>query len=222
MATSTNYVPARDGDFNTWIDNFSDYITANFGALGVSSSDASTLAAMATTWDDAYTAAIAGSTRGPMTVSAKDAARANVQAFARQLAININNNPSITNDQKVALQITVRKTTKTPVPAPTTSPILTFIAATPLQHTLRFADQLTPASRAIPFGAVAVEIRVVVSATPPTPETPVTYVLQQSRNPVPINFAAGDRGKTAYYIGLWRTATNLYGPISAELSAVVV
>ena len=220
--TSTNYIPARDGDFQAWLDNFSAYITTNFAALGVTSSDASTLATMTGAFDAAFTAATAGSTRGPMTVSTKDTARANAQAFARILAININNNPSITNDVKTALGITVRKTTKTPVPAPTTSPILTFIAATPLQHTLRFADQLTPASRALPFGAIALELRVVVSLTPPSPTTPVTYVLTQTRNPAPVNFAPADVGKNAYYIGLWRTRTGLLGPVSTVLSAAIV
>lgn len=222
MATSTNYIPARDGDFATWVDNFSAYITPNFAALGVSSGDAATLATMTSTFDDAYSAAIAGSTRGPMTVSSKDTARANVQNFARQLAININNNPSITNDQKTALGITVRKTTKTPVPTPTTSPILTFIAATPLQHTLRYADQLTPASRALPFGAICCEINVFVSLTPPTPDSLATFVLSMTKNPVPIDFTNGMQGKTAYYIAYWRTRTGLYGPVSAQLSAVVI
>lgn len=222
MATGPTYIPPRDGDFNTWLENFSVYINVNYSALGVSPSDASTIAAMTAAWDTAYTAAIAGSTRGPMTVAAKDTARANAQYFARLLAININNNPSITNDQKVALGITVRKTTKTPVPTPTTSPILTFIAATPLQHTLRFADQLTPASRARPFGATALELRVFVGIVPPTPESLATYVLTGTKNPLPVNFDNGMQGKSAYYLGFWRTQTALYGPASTVLQSVIV
>lgn len=222
MATSVNYVPPRDGDFNTWLIAFSAYITANAVALGLTSGDATTLAGMTTTWTDAYNAAIAGTTRGPMAVSTKDTARANVQAFARQLAIQVQANPAVTNDQKVALGITVRKTTKTPVPAPTTSPILTFIAATPLQHTLRFADQLTPASRALPFGAIALELSVYISLTPPIDSSVPSQMLTLTRNPAPVNFQTADRGKTAYYTGNWRTRTGLLGPVSAQLSAVIV
>lgn len=220
--TSVNYVPARDGDYNIWVDQFALYLSTNYAALGVSSGDAANMTALATSWDTAYAAAIGGSTRGPMTVNIKDTARANATAFARALANTIQANAGVTEDQKVALGITVRKTTKTPVPAPTTSPILSFIAATPLQHTLRFADQLTPASRSLPFGAIALELRGYVGIAPPIDSTLSTFVQTCTKNPVAVDFTLGQVGKNCYYYGYWRTRTGLLGPISNLMSSAIV
>ena len=150
-----NYIPTRDADFQLWLDNFSALISADPASYGLSSADAGPLAALTATFDAALAAATNGSTRGPSTIAAKDTARANAESRARQLATLIQANPSVTDEQKTDLQITVRKTNKTPIPAPSTSPLLSFIAATPLQHTLRYADQDTPDSRARPFGAAA-------------------------------------------------------------------
>lgn len=222
MATGTNYIPARDADYNTWLNAYSTYLDANYAALGVTAPQAANMASLVTIWNAAYIAATAGSTRGPMSVQAKDTARANATLIARQIAVQVNQNPSVTEEQKVALGITVRKTTKTPVPQPTTSPILTFIAATPLQHTLRFADQLTPASRAQPFGAIALQLEVWISATPPVVGAPPNQTLTITKNPFAVDFPDGSQGKTAYYSGNWRTRRGDLGPDSSALSNVII
>lgn len=218
----TTYIPAREADFATWVDNFTDLINTNYVAYGLTASDATALNTMNTQYQTAYSAAIAGTTRGPASVNAKDVARANVTGRARQLAIILQANPGITDLQKTQLGITVRKTNKTPVPPPTSSPLLGFVAATPLQHTIRYADQNTPASRALPFGAVALQLRVFVGATPPTPTTPATYVLTQTKNPVPVNFDVTDVGKTAYYLGLWINRKGDLGPASTQISQIII
>lgn len=222
MASGTNYIPTRDADYNTWLNAFSSYLDGNYSALGITAPQAANMASLVTIWNAAFIAATAGSTRGPMTVQAKDTARANATLIARQIAVTVNQNPSVTEEQKVALGITVRKTTKTPIPPPTTSPILTFIAATPLQHTLRFADQLTPASRAMPFGSIALQLSVWISATPPVVGTPPTQSLTITKNPCAVDFPDGAQGKTAYYTGNWRTRKGDLGPDSSELSNVII
>lgn len=219
---AVNYIPNRDGDFNTWLNNFSDLISAAPTSYGLTAGDAAALAAMVGTWNAAYAAALAGPTRGPASVNAKDVARANVQQRARQLAIIIQSNPAVTDSQKTDLQITLRKTNLTPIPAPSTSPLLTFIAATPLQHTLRFADQLTPDSKAKPFGVTALQMSVWISANGVEPVGPPAQLLQLSRNPVAIDFNDGDQGKMATYTARWITAKGLLGPISTVLQSVII
>ena len=220
--SSPNYIPPREADFVNWVDNFSTLITADPTSYGLSSGDASALAALVATYLGAYSAAVNPSTRGPSTISAKDAARANVTARSRQLAIIIQSNPSVTDEQKTDLGITVRKTNRTPIPAPTTSPLLAFIAATPLQHTLRASDQLTPDSRAKPFGALSLRLRVWVAPIGTSPSGPPTYTLQLTTNPIAIDFDSGDIGKIASYVGNWVTRTGLIGPDSAGLGRVVI
>lgn len=218
---AVTYIPDRDGDFGAWLDNFSDLINTSPGSYGLSPADAANLLAVTTAWDTAYAAAISGATRGPYTVNLKDVARVNATVVARQLATIIQANPGITDGQKTALGLTVRKTLPTPIPAPTSSPLLAFVAATPLQHTLRFADQTTPASRAKPFGVLSLQLYVdVLGGPPPTGPGPSNLVF--TKNPIAVNFGDANVGKIATYKAAWMTRTGLLGPISAALSATVV
>lgn len=218
---AVNYIPPRDGDFNTWLLNFSTLISATPTAYGLTVPDATNLANVTALWSTAYGAATGGSTRGPMTVNQKDVARVNATSVARTLATIIQANPGISDAQKTALGLTVRKTAPTPIPAPTTSPLLSFVAATPLQHTLRFADQATPAARAKPFGVVALQLYVLVpGGTPPTTPGPSNFVF--TKNPIAVNFDSADVGKLATYSASWITRTGLVGPTSTTLQATVV
>lgn len=224
---AATYIPTKDALLVPWATNFSALITLDPTAYGLSAGDASALAALNTAYDNAYNAAIAGGSRGPASVNAKDAAKANLVARCRQLATIIQANPSITEEQKTALGITVRKTTRSPVPTPTTSPLLTFVAATPGQATLRMADQLTPALKAKPFGAIQLQLSVWITTTPPpTPEpgpaSPPTFVLQYTKNPFAVNFEPGQVGKTAIYYGQWITRTGKLGPFSNMLQQVII
>ena len=63
-----------------------------------------TLAALTTAYSDALMAAQSGDTRGPSTVAAKDTARANAEAYARELATIVQANKSVTNEQKQFLE----------------------------------------------------------------------------------------------------------------------
>jgi hypothetical protein len=130
-------------------------------------------------------------------------------------------NPAITDGQLALLGLTVDDPTPTPVPAPVTSPILTIVAATPLQHTLRFADQATPDSRAKPFGAKFLEVHVTVAAAPAVDPDASPFHGDFTRQPVAIDYDAGDVGKSATVFGRWKTATGLVGPWSLGVSMTV-
>lgn len=219
---SVQYIPSRDADFMVWIDNFSELLTAAPTDYGLTSSDATALAALTADFDSALSAATNGSTRGPSTIAAKDSARAAAEARARQLATIIQANPSVTEQQKTDLGLTVRKTNKTPVPPPTTSPLLTFKAATPLQHTLKYADQETPFSRSRPFGAVALMLSVWIRPAGTPPSGPPDQTLTITRNPVGVTFTNADVTKMATYTARWVTLKGDEGPVSLPLSAAVV
>lgn len=218
---ATDYIPKRDADFQVWLDNNSAMITANSTLYGLTSGDASAYATLTSTFDAALAAATNGSTRGPSTVNAKDVARVNAEGRARQLATIVQANPSVTDEQKIDLGYTVRKTSRTPIPAPTSTPLISYIATTYLQHTLRFADQNTPDSKSRPFGAAAMQLSVWVTSMGTTPTVPPVQVLLITRNPFAVSFAPGDLGKLAFYSGRWVTSKGLMGPPSEPISKVI-
>jgi hypothetical protein len=61
-------------------------------------SAAADYASLVATFDAAYLTATSGDTRGPMTVAAKDTARANTESRTRQLATMIKANPTVGED----------------------------------------------------------------------------------------------------------------------------
>lgn len=219
---SVSYIPSRDGLLTTWSNNFSTLISATPTAYGLVAGDATAYAALNTAYINAYALALNSPTRGPSSIVTKDTAKANVIARARQLADIIQANPAVTDTQKQDLGLTVRKTNRTPTPAPTTSPQLSIIAATPLQHTLRMVDQLTPSARLKPFGAIELALLVYIGTVPPVPGASPTFQQGFTKNPIGVNFSGADVGKTAYYVGNWKTRTGLLGPISNMVSCVIV
>lgn len=220
--SAPTYIPPREADFVTWLTNFNNLILADPTSFGLTVGDANALNTMTVAYLAAYAAAIDGTTRGPSTIATKDAARANVTTLARQYAVMMQANPSITDTQKTNLGITVRKTNRTPVPPPSTSPLLAFIAATPLQHTLRASDQLTPDSRAKPFGALSLQLSVWVAPIGTSPSGPPNQLITVTKNPIAVNFDSSDIGKLASYVGRWQTRTGLIGPDSAGIGRAIV
>ena len=218
---ATDYIPKGDTQFMVWLTNFSTLITATPTAYGLNAGNATTLAALLSAYSDALMVAKSDA-RGPAATTVKDTARANAEAYARELATMIQANKSVTNAQKAELRITIRKTTKTPIGANTTAPLLSFITAGALTHTLRYADSTTPDSRRRPFGAAALKLSWWIVPTGTTPSGPANYVENFSSVPINIEFESADIGKTCIYSAKWVTATGLVGPVSNTLTATIM
>ena len=222
MADGPTYIPSREADFVTWLTNFNTLIVASPTSYGVDSSSATNLNSLTTTYLSAYTAGTAPSTRTKDTVAAKNTARLNVTAFTRVLASQIQLNIGVTDDQKAALGLTIRKVLPTPIPSPTSSPLLSFVAATPLQHTLRASDQNTPSKRGKPFGVQQLKLSVWILPQGTTLTGNPNQVNIFTKQPMAINFTNADVGKVAWYQGTWMTRTGLTGPVSTTLNATIV
>lgn len=211
---ANDYIPKGDSQALAWLQNFSTLITADPTAYGLAAPDGVAMAAVVATYATAYAAAVADVSRGKSTVTAKNTARANAVFKARQLAVIIQANPSVTNVQKSDLGLTIRKTEKTPIPTPTSTVILTYIATTYLEHTFQFADQNSPSSKKRPYGAIAAQVSVWIVPIGQTPTGAPSQVLAVTRNPFSVKFTSGDIGKMAWYSARWITGKGLLGPAS--------
>lgn len=63
---------------------------------------------------------------------------------------------------RAALGITVRDTTPTPAPAPTTRPVVTVDSGQRLLQVIHFSDEVSPTRKAKPKGAMGAEVWVKV------------------------------------------------------------
>lgn len=215
------YIPVAQESLRTWANNFAALITASPATYGLVAGDATTIQNAADDFDAKLTDALDPSTRSPATVADKDASRMSLLGIVRPYAIMVRNNAGVTDEQKVALGLTIVDRNPTPIPAPTTLPLLSVVMATPLQQTLQFSDATTPDSKAKPFGSVALQVFAKTSETPITDQEQLLFKKQVTKSPFNLDYDPADHAKIAYIASRWITRRGLVGPWSAVTAAVV-
>jgi hypothetical protein len=209
---SVPYIPARDVDFTTWVDNFGGYVDINFAALFLGPGDVTAVDTAISDWDAAYALVANPATKTPVTVAAKDTQRATTESLLRLYASQINLNPAVTDLQRAALAITIRDQTKTPILPPTSFPELELIAALPGTHQLKYKDSDAVVGKAKAFGGRFVELRSVAALTPPASEDLVPTVGYQTKSPFIVSWTMGDAQKIAYYFARYISPRGGPGP----------
>lgn len=229
------YIPVTDSGVDDWGNNFASLISAGPSTYGLTPTDAAAIQSAFDTYHNAFLLGgtsgrvpINPTTRTVVTVGDKNNSKHAFVDLARTYASQIRLNPGVTNPNKIALRLNLPNNTPSPIPAPTTVPILMFLGATPGQHTLRYADQLTPALRRKPPGVIGMQLFLGVDTTPILdPALCALYAVTTSQ-PVGITFSPADAGKVATYFGRWQnrgkspgSAVALVGPFSAGINATI-
>lgn len=221
------YIPARDADFNNWLQNFSTLITAAPATYGLASGDAVTIAAQATAFDAAFLLATDPNTRTPVTVGAKDTARATAEAVVRPYAVDISRNAAVTTGDKIAVGVNLPNNAPVPIPPPTTFPQLAFRAATPLEHVLQYQDSGLGTGKKKPFGAIGCEIWHAIGTAPAVNPGSASFHGTVTKSPLRVSYQPGDVGKLATYFARWVTRSGpggaaQVGPWSAPLTVAII
>jgi hypothetical protein len=223
-----DYLPKTDGGLRDWTRNFSNLITANPSTYGLMASDAAAIAGVVDAYAEALTRATDPTTKTQGAVAAKDSAKAAMVAVVRRYAQVIKMNDGVTNEEKIDLGLNIDDTQPSPVPAPTTQPICSIVGATPLQHTLRFADSATPTKRAKPEGVVGLELYYFIGENPPvSPDAPTPagtstkFYGLATREPFAVKLNAADVGQMITYYCRWVTRTGRTGPWSTPVAMTV-
>lgn len=220
-AQSTSYIPSTDSGFKDWLLNFSTLIFSDPSRYGLESSDATIIANLNTSYGDAYQVVQSPSSRTPSAVAQKDALKASAIASCRVYSMQIKSNAGVDNEDKIALGIHVNDTTPTPIPAPTSAPLLNIVAAFSGSHEIRFADENTPASRKKPDGVVQIELYLHVGATPTSDWQEALLVGVYTKNPINYEFTPDQANMTASYFARWRTQRGLVGPWSLPVAMTI-
>jgi hypothetical protein len=220
------YIPPRDADLANWSANFTTLLTAAPPTYGLTTTDASNVAAVQATWAADYAAAINPATRTPVAVTAKDTARVGMLAIVRPLAQAISINAGVLTSDKIAIGVNPRTSVPSPITAPTTSPVLTIASGPPLTHIIRFRDEMSsPTVKAKPYGVAAMQLVGTTGGLPTVgggdaPDLlPLAATLTKA--PALVSWPSNAAGLTAKYFARWITRTGLVGPWSAEVDAIV-
>jgi hypothetical protein len=220
------YLPASDANFNDWLLNFSTKLTASPATYGLIAGDATAVAGVTTTWSAAYLAATSPATRTPVTIAAKDAARSAAEAMVRPYASRISVNPAVTNPNKIAIGVTVRSTTPTPIPPPITAPTLDLKSAISGVQTLNF-KQPGAVGKAKPYGVVGVQLFASIGTVFATDPDQAVYIGVATKSPSTQTFAPTDIGKKVTWFARWVTRSGpggiaQPGPWSDALNLIIM
>ena len=206
-----DYLPDTETLLAAWASNFSTLITATPGAYGLMASDAVTIAAAYNLFNTALNLVLNPATKTKATVADKNAKKAAMLVTLRQYAQVIKRNLGVSNQAKIALGLHINDSGRSPVPAPTTVPVLVVASGEPLAQIVDFHDSTTPDRKAKPAGITGMMLAVATGATPPADPSAVPIYGIATRRPYVVKFNPADKGKTAYYFGRWITGSGLVG-----------
>jgi hypothetical protein len=220
--SSTSYIPAGILPFQAWVIVFSEWATANPDTYGFDDTQTGILEGKVETLNTRIAISTDAATRTPVTVANTQAAMVDARDYARTLVNLAQASGALTEPVALAAGITWRKTTKTPITAPTETPSLDVESITPLAVTLR-VRVLGAELSALPVNVVGYQVRCEIDPpTPPISPDSLHLVAVGTRRFWTTTFEAGDVGKQVFFSVRYVTAKQLYGPWSNIVATTVV
>lgn len=215
------YIPAADAAFRDWLGNFAALLSADPARYGVSIAEAAIIADAAREYDAAYQTAQAPATRTSVTIARKEALRTSATGSARALARLIKASGDVADEDKLALGIHIDDPTRSPIPAPTSRPLLMLVAAFSGVHSLRYADEHSPASRRKARGALQMQLNLAVAPGAVTDPGESRLFGLYTRQPILVEHDPAHAAQTATYFARWVTRSGKFGPWSLPTSMTI-
>jgi hypothetical protein len=215
---SDDYVPHDDDAFRTFAENFVSGISSSPSLYMLTSGQAASIQSVTDNFVEKLAISSNEATRTRQTIADKDDSRSICESLIRQYAMLIKDNGGITDGDKINIGVRPINPNREPIECPQTSPLLSILGATPGVQTLRYADTLTPDSKAKPFGASELQLFVAIATTEPAPLADARFFAKFTKNPIVVPFAEADDGKIATYYGRWASVRGEVGPWSLPVS----
>lgn len=219
-----HYIPRPDGNFAAWANHYYDAVEKWYSVQGFDKDLLAALKKALDTWNAQYPAHVSAQQRAEAARQAKDQARAELEREIRPVTNFVQGYPKTTNADRAEMGITVRDTSPSPAPAPTSRPLALVESPARLTHQLRLVDESTPTRRARPAGVLGAEVWVkLVDADQPAPTDPaaLTFLTMTTKPSFRAEFKAGEGGKTAVYMARWVNTRGEKGPWSEITTATV-
>jgi len=219
------YIPPQDAAFAVWLANFDALLTAAPATYGLTAPDAAAVAAVALPFAVAYPISQDPATRTPVTVAAKDTARADAEVVVRPFAVQISLNAGVPAMDKTAIGVTVRSLVPTPIPAPISAPTLSVVGLIPNQGTFA-SKEVGATGKAKPFGSTGMQLAAAIGVAHTSDPADATIGTIVTKSPFRVAFAAPDAGLKLSLFARYCTRSGpggeiQYGPWSAPLQTIV-
>lgn len=200
--------------------NFSTLISAGAASYGLLPAQAVSYAALHSSYASAFAAAADPISRTKGKVATKNSCRRFLIEGARNLAAIIQSTPTVTDEQKIDLGLTVRSAPQ-PQPRPTEPPDMDIVSVEGHLVKLRLHDSTTPSRRGRPPGASGAAVLSYVGETPSA--DPAEWRLEgpTTRTTVEVQFDSSIApGSKVYLTAFWFNARG-QGPACAPESTYI-
>lgn len=212
-----NFYNGRNADVVAGSANFAALIATGFASYGLTTGQATSFGTLNTALQTAYSAAIEPTTRTRVTIASKNLAIRNMRANAVLLARIIYATATVTDSQLVALGLLPRSA-RTPIPAPTTSPIVEVGTVSGRIVNLRLHSSDSE-RRGMEAGAKGANLYSYVGATPPTDPRDYHFEGMATRTITQILFPnTVASGANVWLSARWVSARGATGPASTPVS----
>lgn len=218
-----SYLPQPLSELLTWSQNFSDLITGSPATYGLQAGDAVAIASVNDAYAAAYALSTAPGTRTSVTVAATITARNTLVAVIRNYARIVLANSGVADADKTDLGLIIRDPVNTPIPAPSTNPILGLVGVTPGQITLTFKDSASGAGiKAKPFGATQMQLFMLLGTVAPVSPAATPFNVAVTKTPFAVSTVGGAAGANAYMYARWINQKGQVGPWSSLLVSSIM
>jgi hypothetical protein len=225
--TYKDFIPHSDSEFDPWQDNLVGKVDPIAGQLGIPEATITETHTKKARWDAAYKAAKDPNTRNKVLVLEKNEARADYESNLR----NLNNtylmhSPMLTDAMRLDMGLPVHKTTRTPVPPPTSMVelLLRQLGGSRVEVAFFPVSENTAARErheAKPFGVRGAELIWAILTEPPKAYEDLVHSVFDTRSPYIFQFNISDAGKTLYVCARWENTTGQKGPWN-EIKSIII
>jgi hypothetical protein len=214
MAHNKDYIPDRDADFDGWLANLTSYVDGRVTAGAWTHIPAEKVTALKghnTDWHTAY-----AKTLGPHTsvdTEEKNDRRKVAEGFVRPFVQQYLKFEPVTNEDRTAMNLHNRDTTRSPIGKPATRALITDLKALGgFQVEVRFRDEAAPDSHAIPYGYNGCLLNYTWGLEKVMDYSLLKETKLMTRNPWTLDFPPEGEGKFLSCATRWQNERGELGP----------
>lgn len=214
-------IPKKDSDLAAYSTNFNTRGVASPTDFGLTAGQMTAYTALHTPWITAYNAVNTDGGRSKALVAAKNAAKAALLPYARQLYGFIQSSLTVSDANKTLMNVTIRNNQPTPVPPPALAPLLTRVSVIGRIVRFKVEDAAFPETRRKPANAKGVTILSFAGETPPLSGSAL-WKLEGQTGKTQFNVQFGEDvapGTACWVTCLWYSPSGAYSPACEPLQS---
>ena len=218
------FPPAREAELVTWTQNLDAKLTLSPLIYGIAVLQAAYYHTQSAAFILSYNVSQAPLTRSPANVAVKDANKKFLISAARQICGIIQRFPGTTNAMRVDLGLPQRNRIPTPIPVPSSAPMIEIKKVSGRTATLRLMDVANPTKRGRPGNAAGASVFSYIGttpgATPPADLSAWTFEGNTGRTSIDVTLPnTVPAGATVWFTAFWFNPRKQAGPNTTPISA---